>query len=70
MMLVLTGASQVPSRDDATTCGGALEKTYQAVPPAMAAKWMRAPIALMMPAKWTSGTARFFMRDFQQGERR
>jgi hypothetical protein len=26
MMLVLTGASQVPARDDATTCGGALKK--------------------------------------------
>jgi hypothetical protein len=70
MMLVLTGASQVPARDDATTYGGALKKTYQSVPPAMAAKWMRAPIALRKPVKQTSGMARFFMSDFQRGERR
>jgi hypothetical protein len=45
-MLVLTGASQVPARDDATTCCGALKNINQLVPPAIAAKWMRAPIAV------------------------
>jgi len=37
-MLVLNGANQVPARDDATTCSGALKNINQPVPPAMASE--------------------------------